>query len=180
MPPPRPCWPTLSPMRLREVGCPPRLASLTSWEDWRGSYLYSKLLSSVTERSTLFLKELSFSQTTPTDDAFFNRNWAGACWNRWASPLAMDAAFPCKNKKERGSAGARPLPLRCLSQFFPMEENINYLGKEVLVHKSVYLSPIGWPVIYSRCFSQLDDDKDSLLLDGGFSVLITVRLIRDN
>ena len=29
-------------------------------------------------------------------------------------------------------------------------------------------------------FSQLDGDKDSLLLDGGFSFLIAVRLIRDN
>ena len=29
-------------------------------------------------------------------------------------------------------------------------------------------------------FSQLDDDKDSLLLDGGFSFHIAVRLIRDN
>ena len=39
---------------------------------------------------------------------------------------------------------------------------------------------MGWPGIYSICFSQLDGDKDSLSLDGGFSVLITVRLIRDN
>ena len=45
---------------------------------------------------------------------------------------------------------------------------------------SVYLSPTGWYGIYSKCFSQLDGDKDSLLLDGGFSVLIAVRLIRDN
>ena len=52
------------------------------------------------------------------DDVFFNRNWVGACWDRWAGPLALDAALPCKNKKRRGSAGARPLPLRCLSQFF--------------------------------------------------------------
>ena len=37
-----------------------------------------------------------------------------------------------------------------------------------------------WPGIYSICFSQLDGDKDSLLLDGGFFFLITVRLIRDN
>ena len=44
----------------------------------------------------------------------------------------------------------------------------------------MYLSSRGWPGIYSRCFSQLDDDKDSLLLDGGFSVLIAVRLKRDN
>ena len=39
---------------------------------------------------------------------------------------------------------------------------------------------MGWPGIYSTCFSQLDGDKDSLLLDGGFSFLIAVRLIRDN
>ena len=37
-----------------------------------------------------------------------------------------------------------------------------------------------WHVIYSICFSQLDGDKDSLLLDEGFSFLIAVRLIRDN
>ena len=43
-----------------------------------------------------------------------------------------------------------------------------------------YLSPMGWPGIYSICFSQLDGDKDSLLLDEGFSFLIVVRLIRDN
>ena len=43
-----------------------------------------------------------------------------------------------------------------------------------------YLSPMGWPDIYSICFSKLDGDKDSLLLDGGFSFLIVVRLIRDN
>ena len=39
---------------------------------------------------------------------------------------------------------------------------------------------MGWPGSYSICFSQLNGDKDSLLLDGGFSFLITVRLIRDN
>ena len=72
------------------------------------------------------------------------------------------------------------MPLRCLSQFFPAGENINWLGNEVLVHKSAYLSPTGWPGIYSICFSQLDGDKDSLLLDEGFSFLIAVRLIRDN
>ena len=50
----------------------------------------------------------------------------------------------------------------------------------MLVHKSVYLSPMGWFDIYSICFFQLDGDKDSPLLDGGFSLLIAVRLIRDN
>ena len=39
---------------------------------------------------------------------------------------------------------------------------------------------MGWPDIYSICFSQLDGDKDSLLLVEGFSFLIAVRLIRDN
>ena len=44
------------------------------------------------------------------------------------------------NKKQKGSTGARPLPLRCLSQFFPGEEKINCLGNELSVRKSVYLS----------------------------------------
>ena len=48
------------------------------------------------------------------------------------------------------------------------------------MHKSAYLSPIRWLGIYSICFSQLDGDNDSLLLDVGFSFLIVVRLIRDN
>ena len=43
-----------------------------------------------------------------------------------------------------------------------------------------YLSLMGWPGIYSICFSQLDGDKDYLLLDGGFSFLIAIRLIRNN
>ena len=98
------------------------------------------------------------------------------CWNRWAGPLALDVGLLCKNKKQRGSVGARPLPLRCLSQFFPDEEKINCLESEF----STYLSPTGWPGIYSGGFSQLDGDKDSLLLDEGFSFLIVERLIRDN
>ena len=48
------------------------------------------------------------------------------------------------------------------------------------MHISEYLSPMGWPGIYSICFSQFDGDKDSLLLDEGFSFLISVKLIRDN
>ena len=48
------------------------------------------------------------------------------------------------------------------------------------MHMSAYLSPMGWPGIYSTCFSHLDGDNDSLLLDVGFSFLIINRLIRDN
>ena len=79
MPPPRPCWPAQSLMSLREVGYPPHQAGLVFWKDWRGSCLYSALIPSVTERLALFVKELSFPQTAPTDDAFFNMNWVGAC-----------------------------------------------------------------------------------------------------
>ena len=43
----------------------------------------------------LFVKELSFLQTTPTDDAFFQPDWAGACWGRWADTRA-DARLVCK------------------------------------------------------------------------------------
>ena len=149
MPPSCLCYGVWFPARLQEVDYLCCLAGLASLGDWRGSCLYSELIPSVTERSALFVKELSFPQTVPTDDAFFNRNWDGACWNRWVGPLALDVGLLCKNKKQRGSAGARPLPLQCLSQFFPDEEKINCLESEF----STYLSPTGWPGIYSGGFS---------------------------
>ena len=40
---------------------------------------------------------------------------------------------PLQKQETKMIDGARPLPLRCLSQFFPVEEKINYLGNEVLV-----------------------------------------------
>ena len=43
-----------------------------------------------------------------------------------------------------------------------------------------YLSPTGWPDIYSICFSQLDGDKDSFPLTGVFSTFIAIGLLRDN
>ena len=57
-----------------------------------------------------------------------------------------------------------------------MKEKIDYLEGEC----SAFLSLMGWPDIYSIRFSQLDGDKDYFSLDGGFSVLFDVRLIRDN
>ena len=62
---------------------------------------------------------------------------------------------PMQKQETKKIDGARPLPLRCLSQFFPVEENINSLGNEVLVHKSAYLSPLGWPGIYSGCHTPI-------------------------
>ena len=81
MPPSRLCYRVKFPARLQEVGCRRCLAGLASLGDWCGSCLYSELIPSVTERSALFVKELSFPQTAPTDDAFFNRHWAGVCGN---------------------------------------------------------------------------------------------------
>ena len=54
------------------------------------------------------------------------------CLNCWAGSLSLDVGLLCINKKQKGSTGARLLPLRCLSQFFPVEEKINCLENEVL------------------------------------------------
>ena len=115
----------------QEVCCPRRLVDHASLADWHCSYLCAELIPSVTEKSVILIKELSFPQTAPTDDAFFNRNWAGACWGRWAGPrLMLDRSTGCassglgydcccadrqvlnvallckKNQKEGGSARA--------------------------------------------------------------------------
>ena len=39
---------------------------------------------------------------------------------------------------------------------------------------------MGWPGIYSICFSQFDGGKDSFPLAGVFYVFIAIRLLRDN
>ena len=43
----------------------------------------------MTEKSVIFVKELLFPQTAPTDDAFFQPEWAGECWGRWAGTKAV-------------------------------------------------------------------------------------------
>ena len=70
----------------QEVYCPHRPVDPASFSDWRYSCLCSGLIPSVTEKSVIFIKELSFPQTAPTDDAFFNWNWAGACGGCWVGP----------------------------------------------------------------------------------------------
>ena len=67
---------------------------------------------------------------------------------------------------------ATPMPKSVLS----CGRDINCLEGEC----SAYLSPIGWHGIYSICFSQFDDGKDSFPLDGVFSAFIAITLIRDN
>ena len=39
---------------------------------------------------------------------------------------------PLQKQETKRIGGPRPLPLQCLSQFFPVEEKINCLGNEVL------------------------------------------------
>ena len=89
--------------------------------DWRCSCLCSRLIPSVTERSALFIKELSFPQTAPIDDAFFNRTRlerVGGVGLEFGLLLGWSAgssvALLCKNEKEEGLAGvslvAAPMP----------------------------------------------------------------------
>ena len=68
------------------------------------------------ERSALFVKELSFPQMVPTDDAFFNRTrleHVGIVGPEigllldWSA--GSGAALLCKVKKEEGSTRASPV-----------------------------------------------------------------------
>ena len=147
----------------QEVCCPHRLVDPTSLADWRCSCLCSKLIPSVTEKSVIFIKELSFPQTGPTNDAFFNRNWAGACGRCWAGPgllagclqapgssglkwdccsaglQALDMVLLCKSNKEGGRRGLRPWPLRCPCQFLYERKDRLLRGRMnyICLHKSL-------------------------------------------
>ena len=84
---------------------------------------------------------------------------------------------PLQKQEKRGSAGASPVTAPMSKSVPPcLREKINCLEGEC----SAYLSPMGWPGIYSICFSQLDGGEDSFLLDGVFFVFISIGLIRDN
>ena len=110
MPPSHPCWPA-SFLTRREVGCLRRLAGPASLVDWRCSCLCSRLIASVTERSVLFVKELSFLQTAPTDDAFFNRiglECVGVVGSELGLPLGWSVGsghWTPLQKKERKRVG---------------------------------------------------------------------------
>ena len=74
------------------------------------------MIPSITERSVLFVKELSFPQTVPTIDAFSNRTGLERVGVVGPEPgLLLDwstgfgAVLPCKDKKEEGSARASPV-----------------------------------------------------------------------
>ena len=97
--------------------------------DWRCFCLCYGLIPSVTEKSIIFVKKLSFPQTTPTNDAFFQPDWVGACGGRWAGPglllgwsAGIDVALLCKNKKEKGPAGVSPVAA-------PMPKSVSFREK---------------------------------------------------
>ena len=69
---------------------------------------------------------MSFPQTAPTDDAFFQPDWAGACWIigpeiglllGWSAGSgcgandlqSLNMALLCKDKKKKRPAGASPI-----------------------------------------------------------------------
>ena len=75
----RSCWPALLPL-AQEACCPHRPVDPASLECC--SCLCSELIPSVTEKSVIFMLEPSFSQTEPTDDAYFQPELG---WNVWGS-----------------------------------------------------------------------------------------------
>ena len=57
------------------------------------------------------------------------------CWNMMGLSgrfVKSGCLAPLQKQETKVSMGARPLPLRCLSQFFPMKEKINCLKNKVL------------------------------------------------
>ena len=85
----------------QEVCCPCILVDTASLADWRCSCLYSELTPSVTEKSVIFIKELSFPQTAPTDDAFFQSELG---WSVWGSlgRTWIDGGLVCRLLDRRG------------------------------------------------------------------------------
>ena len=74
-------WPALL-LLSQEAYCPHRLVDPASLVDWRCSCLCSELIPLVTEKSVIFVQELSFPQRAPTDDAFFQPELG---WSVWGS-----------------------------------------------------------------------------------------------
>ena len=85
-----------------------------------------------------------------------------------------------KIKKQKGSAGARPLPLQSLSQFFPRKKKINCLGNEFSVPTFHRLDGLVFIMDDHDNFPSLVMIRIFLPLGERFSFLIVNRLIRDN
>ena len=131
------------------VYCSHRPMDPASLVDWRYSCLCPELIPSVTEKSIIFVQELSFPQTAPTDDAFFQPGtglervgvvgleqdcwqakledaglsvlWQGCCNVDWRARIAGPL---CRNQEEGGSARASPVAA-------PMPKSVSLLEKIV-------------------------------------------------
>ena len=69
--------------------------------DLRCFFLCSELIPSVTELSVLFVKELSFPQTGPTDDAFFNRTGLERVGVVWPEPGLLWIGLKALDRRTR-------------------------------------------------------------------------------
>ena len=82
-----------------------------------------------------------------------------------------------RNKKDRQGC---PLPLRCLSQFFPVEEKINCLGNEFFVRTFHRWGDMVFIMDDHDNFPNWMMIQIFLPFGERFSFLIVNRLIRDN
>ena len=113
------------------------------------------------------------------DDAFFNR--IGLERIRVVRPeigllLGWFADSRCstplqRQERRKGQRGLRPWSIRCLSQFLA-ERKDKLLRGRMCLRMFAYLSPIGWPDIYSVYYSQLKGSKDYFPFDGIFLTFI--------
>ena len=84
------------------------------------------------------------------------------------------------NIRNKRIGGVHSLPLRCLSQFFPVEEKINYLGNEFFVRTFHRWSSLVFIMDDHDNFPSSMMTQIFLPLGEGFSFLIVNRLIKDN
>ena len=100
---------------------------------------------------------------------------AGSFGMWWITALLICGFWPkhfsAKTRKKGGRRGLRPWLLRCLSQILS-ERKEGMLRSLSIGVRIAYLSPLGWPCIYSVYYSQFEGHKDSFLLDGIFLAFI--------
>ena len=87
---------------------------------------------------------------------------------------------PLQKQETKRIGEARPLPLRCLSQFFPNEEKINCLGDEFSVHTFHRWGDLVFIMDDHDNFNSWMMIRIFLPFCERFSFHIVNRLIRDN
>ena len=93
----------------------------------------------------------------------------------WTDPQALALYSSAKTRKKKGRQGLRLWPLRCLSQFLPERKDRLLRGLMFFA----YLSPRGWPDIYSVCVPNWMVVRILSHLMGYFMSLSISDLIRD-